>query len=134
MHIKDFDQTDWTKRLSSSLSHLEQAQRPFLDWYFSASGYTRIIRNGRDETPYPGEAIQKLYGDALFEARYKNTENFKKLKAAIDPVRGVLLDHPTLSTALGNNLRRDEFQVGILNHTSMTHSESVDCWSDGGSR
>lgn len=117
---KDFDQTDWTKRLSSSLSHLERVQRPFLDWYFSASGYTRIIRNGRDETPYPSEAIQKLYDDALFEARYKNTENFKKLKAAIDPVRGVLRDHPTLSRALGNNLRRDEFQVGILNHTSMT--------------
>ena len=93
---------------------------PFLDWYFSASGYTRIIRNGRDETPYPSEAIQKLYDDALFEARYKITETFKKLKTAIDPVRGVLRDHPTLSRALGNNLGQDKFQVGILNHTWMT--------------
>ncbi|MBO9448367.1 HEPN domain-containing protein [Ruegeria sp. R14_0] len=120
MLFKDFDQTDWTKRLSTALSKLERAQRPFLDWYFSATGYTRIVRNGRDETPYPSEAIQKLYDDALFEARYKNTENFKKLKAAIDPVRGVLRYHPTLSRTLGNNLGRDEFQVGILNHTSMT--------------
>lgn len=38
----------------------------------------------------------------------------------MDPVRGVLRDHPTLTRALGNNLGRDEFQVGILNHTSMT--------------
>ncbi len=120
MQFKDSDHTDWTKRLSNSLSNLERAQRPFLDWYFSASGYIRIFRNGRDETPYPCEAIQKLYDDALFEARHKNTEHFKMLKVAIDPVRGVLRDHPTLARALGNNLRRDEFQVGILNHSSMT--------------
>jgi len=120
MLLKDFDQTSWTKRLSDALSNLDRAQRPFLDWYFSASGYTRIIRNGRDETPYPSEACQKLYDDALFEARYKGTEHFKKLKAALDPVRGVLRDHPTISQALGRNLGRDEFQVGILNHTSMT--------------
>ncbi|GFE67327.1 hypothetical protein KIN_44010 [Litoreibacter roseus] len=120
MLFKDFDQKDWTTRLSSALNNLERAQRPFLDWYFSASGYTRIIRNGRDETPYPSDAIQKLYNDALFEARYKNTDHFKKLKAAIDPVRGVLRDHPTISRALGNNLGRDEFQVGVLNRTSMT--------------
>ena len=120
MLFEDFDQTNWTKRLSDALSNLDRAQKPFLDWYFSASGYTRIIRDGRDETPYPSEACQKLYDDALFEARYKGTEHFKKLKAAIDPVRGVLRDHPTISRALGRNLGRDEFQVGILNRTSMT--------------
>lgn len=120
MLFKDFDQTDWAKRLSSSLANLERAQRPFLDWYFGPSGYPRIVRNGRDETPYPSGAIQKLYDDALFEARYKNTEYFKKLKVAIDPVRGILRAHPTLSRALGRNLRRDEFQIGILNQTSMT--------------
>lgn len=116
----DFDQKDWGRRLADALNNLERVQRPFLDWYFSASGYTRIIRNGCDETPFPSEAVQTLYDNALFEARYKNTERFKKLKAAIDPVRGVLRDHPTLSRALGANLRRNEFQVGILNSSSMT--------------
>lgn len=120
MLISDFERTAWTKRLSDSLCHLESSQKPFLDWYFGATGYTRIIRNGRDETPYPSGAIQKLYDDALFEARYKSTEKFRELKAAMDPVRGVLRDHPTLTRALGNNLGCDEFQVGILNHTSMT--------------
>ncbi len=120
MHIDNFDRTEWIKRLTACLHDLEAAQQPFLQWYFTPSGYPRILRNGRDETPYPSEALGKLYDDALFEARFRKTEKFKKLKAALDPVRGVLRDHPTLSRAMGRDLKRDEFQVGILNHTSMT--------------
>lgn len=120
MNTDNFDRTEWTKRLCASLRNLEVAQRPFLEWYFTPSGYPRILRNGRDETPYPSEAIGKLYDDALFKARFRKTEKFKKLKTALDPVRGVLRDHPTLSLAMGRDLKRDEFQVGILNHTSMT--------------
>lgn len=120
MQFGNFDRKGWTKRLSASLHELEAAQQPFLQWYFTPSGYTRILRNGQDETPYPSEAIGKLYDDALFEARFRDSEKFKKLKVALDPVRGVLRDHPTLSRAMGRNLTRDEFQVGILSHTSMT--------------
>lgn len=120
MQFGNFDRTEWIKRLSASLNNLEAAQQPFLQWYFTPSGYPRVFRNGQDETPYPSEAIAKLYDDALFEARFRKTEKFKKLKAALDPVRGVLRDHPNLSRAMGRNLSRDEFQVGILNHTSMT--------------
>ncbi|WP_243613864.1 hypothetical protein [Shimia aestuarii] len=120
MHIDNFDRTEWIKRLTACLHDLEAAQQPFLQWYFTPSGYPRILRNGRDETPYPSEALGKLYDDALFEARFRKTEKFKKLKAALDPVRGVLRDHPTLARAMGRDLKRDEFQVGILNHTSMT--------------
>lgn len=120
MQLGNFDGTEWTKRLSASLHKLEATQQSFLQWYFTPSGYPRILRNGRDETPYPSEAIGKLYDDALFEARFRKTEKFKKLKAALDPVRGVLRDHPTLSRAMGRDLKRDDFQVGILNRTSMT--------------
>lgn len=120
MHTRDFDRAEWTKRLSTSLGKLEAAQKPFLQWYFTPSGYPQFVRNGKDETPYPSEAVGKLYSDALFEARFRSSDKFKKLKDALDPVRGVLRDHPTLSRAMGTSLNRDEFQVGILNHTSMT--------------
>lgn len=120
MQTKAFDRAEWTKRLSTSLGNLRTVQKPFLQWYFTPSGYTRSIRNGQDETPYPSEAVGKLYDDALFEAPFQDTKKFQKLKAALDPVRGVLRDHPTLSRAMGNNFIRDEFQVGILNSSSMT--------------
>jgi hypothetical protein len=112
--------SDWIKRLADALTNLNVAQVPFLEWYFSASGYTRVLRNGVDETPYPRDAIYKLYNDAMLERRLKNTDKFKDLKVALDPVRGVLRSHPTLSKALGNRLGRDEFQVGVLSQTSMT--------------
>ncbi len=89
MQIDNYDRTEWTKRLCASLHNLEVVQRPFLQWYFTPSGYPRILRNGRDETPYPSEAIAKLYDDALFEARFGTTGKFKNLKAALDPARGV---------------------------------------------
>lgn len=120
MTVSKDESNDWTERLADALTVLNVAQVPFLEWYFSASGYTRVLRNGIDETPFPTDAIYKLYNHALLERRLNNTNKFKNLKAALDPVRGVLRSHPALSKALGNRLGRDEFQLGVLSQTSMT--------------
>lgn len=42
------------------------------------------------------------------------------MKAALDPVRGVLRDHPVLARALGKRINVNDVQVGVLNGSSLT--------------
>ena len=121
MSTQSFDEKAWEESLASALAALSAVQEPFLEAYWQANGFpTQITFNGRDETPFPSDELYDLYESALHAGRFGNAEYYKPLRASLDPVRGVLRSHPSLTRALGVLLGNNDLQVGILNGSSWT--------------
>ena len=121
MDIGHFDERLWEERLADSLFALADEQKPFLHQHWQSHGFpAKVSFNGRDETPFPADDHFIVYEDATHSFRFGNAEYFAPLKAALDPVRGVLRDHPVVARALGNRISVSEVQVGILNAASLT--------------
>ena len=121
MDIGQFNERSWEIRLADCLVALAAVQKPFLNQYWRSHGFpTKMTFNGRDETPFPADDHFMAYENATHSIRFGNAEYFAPLKAALDPVRGVLRDHPVLARALGNQININDVQVGILNSTTLT--------------
>lgn len=111
----------WEERLADSLVALAKAQKPFLKRYWESHGFpTTVTYNGRDETPFPADDHFMIYEDATHSFRFGTNEYFAPLKASLDPVRGVLRDHPVLARALGTRINVNDVQIGVLNGSSLT--------------
>ena len=116
-----FNEKNWISRLSTALRQLSKTQGPFLEKYWQTNGYpTTYTYNGVDETPFPRDDLWHLYEDLRFNSRADPSDSYKPLRAAYDPVCGVLREHPCLSRVLGWQIGVAEFQVGILNGSSLT--------------
>ena len=121
MKSEKFDQTSWNQRLAESLVVLSRAQEPFLQMHWETYGFpTRVSFNDQDETPYPRDDILAVYNGARYSTRFGTAEYFAGLTEALNPVRGVLRDHPIIGQALGREIPNDEVHVKILNSTSLT--------------
>ena len=119
--MEKFENRIWEERLAECLVALVKAQKPFLHQYWEAHGFPATVTyNGRDETPFPVDDHFMIYEDATHSFRFGTNEYFAPLKAALDPVRGVLRDHPVLAQALGRQIQVNDVQVGILNGSSLT--------------
>ena len=116
-----FKERLWEERLADCLVALAKAQKPFLQRYWESHGFpTTVTFNGLDETPFPSDDHFMIYEDATHSFRFGTNEYFAPLKAALDPVRGVLRDHPVLARALGKQINVNDVQVGVLNGSSLT--------------
>ncbi|GGE55879.1 HEPN domain-containing protein [Actibacterium pelagium] len=121
MGLEQFDELMWVERLADRLLGLSTAQKPYLQRYWQSHGFpAQITYNGEDETPFPADDLYMIYEDTRHSIRLGNAEYYSELKAALDPVRGVLRDHPVISRALGQRIDGDEVQIGILNSTTLT--------------
>ncbi len=121
MKLEKFDDASWRQRLADGLVVLSSAQKPYLHRYWQSHGFpAQITYNNHDETPFPADDLYMVYEDARHSIRFGNAEYYSELKAALDPVRGVLRDHPVIAQALGPRIDSDEVQVGILNSTTLT--------------
>ena len=123
MTSAEFDADGCIDRLAAALPALARVQEPYLQAYWEHNPRTHTIFDGRDETPFPLDDLCHVY----FRARHSGTlggeEYYAPLRAAMDPVRGILRSHPTLARALGLIIGNDEFWVQILGHghrTSLT--------------
>lgn len=111
----------WRDRLVDTLHLLHEVQSPFLETYWQRHGYPVVVSfNGRDETPYPKDDLLWLYDTALEARRSEEVKYYRKLRAALDPVRGILRSHPALSWALGPMVGNDKFMVEMANGASLT--------------
>lgn len=121
MNERQFEEERWKERLADGLVGLSAAQKPFLRRHWQAHGFpTKVSFNGQDETPFPSDDHLTLLEDARMSNRFGNAEYFAPLVAALNPVRGVLRDHPVFAKALGRRIGDDEVQVGILNSATLT--------------
>ncbi len=116
---------EWVGRLALALSGLAHAQQPFLEEYWRHNPRDHVVVDGKDETPFPLDDLCHVY----FLARYSSTlggeEFYAPLRAAMDPVRGILRSHPTLARVLGRIIGNDEFWVQILGRGSLTSLTDV---------
>lgn len=111
----------WRDRLVDTLHLLHEVQSPFLEAYWRRHGYPVVVTfNGRDETPYPKDDLLWLYDTSLEATRNEEVKYYRKLRAALDPVRGILRSHPALSRALGPMVGNDKFMVEMANGASLT--------------
>ena len=121
MGAKKFDEERWKARLVDALVELTEAQGPFLKGYWHAHGFpTRVTFNGKDETPFPRDDIWTVLEDARLSHRFGNAEYFAPLVSAMNSVRGVLRDHPSIAQAFGRQIGADEIHVAGLNSTTLT--------------
>ena len=121
MKTEKFDEELWKQRLAESLVVLSEAQKPFLQGFWETNSYpTRVSFNDQDETPFPSDDLLAVYNGARYSTRFGTAEYYAPLTAALNPVRGVLGDHPIIGHALGRELPCDEVQVKILNSMSRT--------------
>ncbi len=121
MSFERLDEELWEKRLAESLLNLSLSQKPYLQRHWQSHGFpAQVSFNGCDETPFPADDLYTVYEDARHSTRFGNAEYFSELRGALDPVRGVLRDHPIIARALGQRIDGDEVQVGILNSTTLT--------------
>ena len=123
MTLQHFEAETWVGRLAQALPGLAEAQQPFLEEYWRHNPREHVIVDGRDVTPFPRDDLCHLYFLARYSSALGGEAYYAPLRAAMDPVRGILRSHPTLALALGRIIGNDEFWVQILGHghrTSLT--------------
>lgn len=121
--LQPFEAEAWVGRLAQALPGLAEAQQPFLEEYWRHNPREHVIVDGHDVTPFPRDDLCHLYFLARYSSRLGGEAYYARLRAAMDPVRGILRSHPTLARALGRMIGNDEFWVQILGHghrTSLT--------------
>ena len=69
---------------------------------------------------FPLDDVRMLYARARMARRFGEEEHYTPLCKALDPVRYLLISHPTLERVFGRIIGRDEFYMGILNTSADT--------------
>ena len=112
-----FDTAAWMDRLAEALDGLEKAQEPYLQAYWERNPRTRLIVDGRDETPFPLDDLRMVYADARHSRRFGTESEYAPLRAAFDLSRHALLSHPELErvAVAGRPVGENDFWMQILN-------------------
>ena len=96
-----FKANDWIEQLVGALPKLAEAQTPYLQEYFER--YSRAHDTFRGaygtESELPLAGLCTLYDMARQNYTSVEAEHFAPLCAKLDPVRHILLRHPTLLTS-----------------------------------
>ena len=113
----EFVAEDWIDRLAPALARLAEAQEPFLQESYRHTPRVYVVHDVRNSNrrAFPLGDAGALYALARYSTRFGEEEYYAPLREALDPVRYVLLSHPTLAWVVGRIIGRDEFWMQILN-------------------
>ena len=77
----------------------------------------RVLHAGLQDDPpaFPLDDVRMLYARARYARNSGEEEYYAPLRAALDPVRYILISHPVLARAVGRVIGQDEFWMRILN-------------------
>ena len=118
----EFSAGDWIDRLAGALPALAKAQEPYLPGDRRIRAFLPAIP-GVEDGGSPGVRVEEL-GDLYARARHSHLRGeeawYAALNAALDPVRHILLRHPTLARVVGPIIGRDNFYMQILNSGGST--------------
>ena len=122
MKVGKFKASDWIGQLAGALPKLAEAQAPYLQE--NVERYSRAHDTFRGvyvtESELPLADLRTLYDRARQNHVSVEAEYFEPLCAKLDPVRHILLRHPTLSRVVGPIIGRDNFYMRILNSGGLT--------------
>ena len=122
MKAREFAAGDWIDRLARALPALADAQEPYLPGYRDLHWLAPVAFDGRDGAApeFPLGDLRVLYARARHSHVFGETEHYAPLCAVLDPVRHILVAHPTLARVMGPIIGRDNFHMQVLNNGSST--------------
>ena len=122
MMAEEFSAGDWIDRLARALPGLAAAQEPYLPGYREIRVFLPAIP-GVEDGGSPAVRAEEL-GELYARARHSHLRGeeawYAALNAALDPVRHILLRHPTIARVVGPIIDRDNFYMQVLNSGGST--------------
>lgn len=116
MKAGEFLAEEWIDRLTQALRDLAEVQEPFLQGYHrhhSRAPVVQDVRNGNRRV-FPLDDASVLYSRACHKNPIGEDVHYEPLHSALNPVRYVLMSHPTLARVVGPIIGQDEFWMQIL--------------------
>ena len=118
----EFSVGNWIDRLAGALPALAKAQEPYLPAYRDVRALVPAIP-GAVDSGAPAVRVEEL-GELYARARHSHVRGeeawYAALNAALDPVRHILLRHPTIARAAGPIIGRDNFYMQVLSSGGST--------------
>ena len=123
MTSSGFSAKDWIDRLSPALCNLAKVQVPYLKEYYrqNPSWHTVDEEQGGESVAFPLDDLRLLLSMARNRNIRGKAESIAPLLEALDPVRHILLSHPTLSRVVSPIIGQDKFWMEIMNSGGLTH-------------
>ncbi|MDE2808465.1 MAG: HEPN domain-containing protein [Gemmatimonadota bacterium] len=122
MMVEEFSAGDWIDRLAGALPGLAEAQEAYLPGQRKIRVFLPAIP-GVENGGAPTVRVEEL-GDLYVRARHSRLlgeeAHYAALNAALDPVRHILLRHPTIARVVGPMIGRDNFYMQVLNSGGST--------------
>ena len=120
--LKEFEAGNWVDRLAPALRNLAEAQEPYLQEYYRQNPGARVVYAGPNGGPphFPLDDLSALYAMAHTGNVFGEQEYYAPLCSALDPVRYILLSHPTLERVVSRIIGRDEFWMKTLGFGCVT--------------
>lgn len=116
----EFSAADWIARLADALPRLDDVQQSFLQDYWQRNPTVHHVGPDGKRVEYPLDDLRDLYAMASHGHVFGEREYYATLCAALDPVRHILMSHPTLSGVIGPIIGRDNFYMHVLNGGEST--------------
>ena len=122
MMAEEFSPGDWIDRLARALPGLAAAQEPYLSGHREIRVFLTSIP-GVGDGGSPAVRVEEL-GELYARARHSHLRGeeawYAALNAALDPVRHILLRHPTIARVVGPIIGRDNFYMQVLSSGGST--------------
>ena len=117
MTLEAFSPGGWIGRLAVALPRLAEAQAPYLEDYWEWNPRPDVLLGVADRTgpAFPLAQVRALYGQARNAHVFGEADRYAPLRAALDPVRDILISHPTLARVVGPIAGGNSFYMQILN-------------------
>ena len=127
MTLEEFVAGEWIDCLADALIGLAEAQEPFLREYWERNPRVHDVLGGRDGTPpeFPLGDLCDLYAMARHSHVFSEEKHYAPLCEVLDPVRHILISHPTLARVVGRIIGRDNFWMQILDTGASTSPTNI---------
>ena len=116
----EFSPADWIRRLADALPRLDDVQQSFLQEYWQRNPTVHRVGPDGKRLEYPLDDLRDLYAMASHGHVVGEQAYYAPLCAVLDPVRHLLMSHPTLAGGIGPIIGRDNFYIHILRGGELT--------------
>ena len=103
MNWEPFTVKGWVDKLAPALTELAKVQKPYLQDCNREWPGSFLMYDGRniEAQAFPLDEVRMLYARARMSHSFGEEEHYAPLCKALNPVRHVLISHPTLDRVFG---------------------------------
>ena len=119
---EEFSAGDWIGRLADALPRLNEEQESFLREYRQRNHHVYRVSGGLAGEPVELllDDLRDLYAMACRSHAVGEQDYCAPLCTVLDPVRRLLMSHPTLARVIGPTIGRNDFYVHVLRSDQLT--------------